>query len=457
MESRGMYFANAAIQRGVLKRARAHPSGCSSLHRRNFSDFFLRYCDRRNRTKYTYDDDGNLAVIVEAGGAVTYFEHAAHGLVSKIKPLGGTEIDFAYDAMLRRVRMDEGSAHTYFRHDGINLLEVTTSAGSVTKLTHGYQVIGGIGSVVEVDKDGTRYFLHQDHRGTVYKITDAAGDVVWTGLCDAWGKALSEVGTNPTIFWYQGQAWWKLTVNGRLFYVSPTRIYDTKDGRFVERDRRRGLLGLLRYCRNTPLTLVDVTGREDEPSEAPEPSPKPIVPLPLWPTVGARLKEGLTRAYMHWDKNLEDAAIGTAENVYKELQKKAPRLLDLTCPEEPRHLDQAEVLDILMKSAKDAGTGVLKEDYGQWAKDQWPDLKRDFLRWPWYEEAEAVAVGAGLGFAYTSLFTHEDTKTFEVSIGGVKATCEAEYSIHFNNGQPEAKVGLTNQTRGRRQCQWVRR
>jgi hypothetical protein len=44
----------------------------------------------------------------------------------------------------------------YFRHDGINLLEVTTSAGSVTKLTHGFVVIPGIGSVVEVIKDGVK-------------------------------------------------------------------------------------------------------------------------------------------------------------------------------------------------------------------------------------------------------------------------------------------------------------
>jgi RHS repeat-associated protein len=166
----------------------------------------------------------------------TYFEHGAHGLVTKITPMGGTAVEFAYDALMRRIRADEGSDHTYFRHDGINFLEITTSAGSVTKLTNGYQMISGIGSVVEVDVDGTRYFLHLDHRGTVYKITDASGDVVWTGLCDAWGVALSQVGTNPAIFWYQGQAWWKLTVNGRLYYVSPTRIYDAQDGRFVERD-----------------------------------------------------------------------------------------------------------------------------------------------------------------------------------------------------------------------------
>ena len=98
--------------------------------------------------------------------------------MTKIKPLGGTEVAFGYDALLRRVRMTEGATTTYFRHDGgrmashspsnnangvlqqsgvplCNLLELVTSAGSVTKLTHGYTPIDGIGSVVEVDIDGT--------------------------------------------------------------------------------------------------------------------------------------------------------------------------------------------------------------------------------------------------------------------------------------------------------------
>ena len=86
-----------------------------------------------------------------------YFEHASHGLVTKIKPLGGTEVTFAYDGLLRRIRMDEGGTVSYFRHDGINLLEVAKSDGTITKLPHGYSQTDGISSVVEVEIDGTRY------------------------------------------------------------------------------------------------------------------------------------------------------------------------------------------------------------------------------------------------------------------------------------------------------------
>jgi len=191
---------------------------------------------------------------------LTYFEHGGHGLVTKIKPAGGTEISFSYDALLRRVKMVEGAVTTSFKHDGIDLLEVSDSSGNLTKITHGYKVIDGIGSVVEIEVNGTRYYLHQDDGGTTYKITNSSGDVVWTGLCDAWGNVISETGTNPSIFWYQGQAWWKLTVNGRLYYVSPTRIYDVQDGRLIERDPLRGLSGKYGFPSNNPVTAVDPTG-----------------------------------------------------------------------------------------------------------------------------------------------------------------------------------------------------
>jgi hypothetical protein len=183
-----------------------------------------------------YDLDGNREPLVVPGGPVTYFEHGGHGLVTKIKPLGGTEVNFGYDALLRRVRMTEGAVTTYFKHDGIDLLEVSDTSGNLTKITHGYRTIAGIGSVVEIEVNGTRYYLFLDHRGTCYMILDASGDLVWAGNGNAFGDIISQTGSNPSIFWYQGQAWWKLTVNGRLHYISPTRVYDVQDGRFVERD-----------------------------------------------------------------------------------------------------------------------------------------------------------------------------------------------------------------------------
>ena len=86
--------------------------------------------------------------------------------------------------------MIEGSTTTYFTHDGLNILEFD-EGGTKTVLTHGATPVSGIGSVVELDKAGTKYYLHNDHRGTTFKVTDANGAEVWSGLVDAFGKELA--------------------------------------------------------------------------------------------------------------------------------------------------------------------------------------------------------------------------------------------------------------------------
>ncbi|HOX07205.1 MAG TPA: hypothetical protein PK280_12445 [Planctomycetota bacterium] len=216
--------------------------------------------DDSGSTYYIYDLDGNLEVLMAPGGAVTYFEHGAHGLVTKIKPLGGTEISFGYDALLRRTKMVQGAVTTSFKHDGLDLLEVSDASGNLTKLAHGYKTVDGIGSVVEIEKNGARYYLHQDHRGTTYKITDSAGDPVWTGLCDSWGNSISETGSNPSLFWYQGQAWWKVTVGSTRLYVSPTRLYAVELGVFVDKERGSNY----RYCFNNPVRWADPDGHGED-------------------------------------------------------------------------------------------------------------------------------------------------------------------------------------------------
>ena len=227
---------------------------------------------------YSYDLDGNLELIKDRpGGSLTYFEHGSHGLVTRIHALNSDPVTFAYDGLLRRIRMAEGATATYFRHDGMNPLEVVMSDGTVTKITHGHPRVPGIGAVAEAVVDGVRHYLHQDHRGTIYTITDANENVVWTGLCDAWGRPLGETGTNPTVFWYQGQAWWRVDVGSQAYYVWPTRIYRPEDGRFLERDSAYGrgmgagafmflpemapvVCPAYTYCGNMPVTGIDPRG-----------------------------------------------------------------------------------------------------------------------------------------------------------------------------------------------------
>lgn len=105
---------------------------------------------------------------------------------------------------------------------------------------------------------------------------------------------MSETGSNPTIFWYQGQAWWKLTIGGRTYYISPARIYDVEDGRFLQRDPLRRLAGAYRYVAGDAINVVDPRGlrgsRHGSPIrglvemeytfELPKLPPLPIPPMP---------------------------------------------------------------------------------------------------------------------------------------------------------------------------------
>jgi hypothetical protein len=135
--------------------------------------------------------------------------------------VGGTDISFAYDGLLRRVRMDEGSVHTYFRHDGLNLIEIAKSDGSVRKVTQGYTTTEGIGSATEEDQDGTLRYSEREGRGTKEVETDASGNVTWRGFVNARGLEIVATGSSSSIFWYQGEAWWKvqnIRCEGRSLY-----------------------------------------------------------------------------------------------------------------------------------------------------------------------------------------------------------------------------------------------
>lgn len=71
---------------------------------------------------------------------------------------------------------------TYYLWDGLKLLEERDAAGSlVARYTHGYSRNPDIGSVAEVDRHvgASTYFqyLHMDHRGTAYAVTDHAGAI----------------------------------------------------------------------------------------------------------------------------------------------------------------------------------------------------------------------------------------------------------------------------------------
>ena len=222
---------------------------------------------------YGYDANGSLTVLQTPSGT-TYYEYGDHGLCTTIIPPTGDSAYFDYDGRLTRYHIKEGSTSTYFTWDGLNILELIEN-GIKTVLTNGATLVAGVGNVVEINVGGTRYFFHMDQRGTVYKVTDINGSEVWNGLVDALGRELSSSGTPPSIFWYQGQAWYRIVVGGRVYYVSPTRIYDVEDGRFLQKDRLKMSARGYQYCSSGIVSSADANGLEPFPLDPNTPPPRP--------------------------------------------------------------------------------------------------------------------------------------------------------------------------------------
>jgi len=73
-------------------------------------------------------------------------------------------------------------------------------------------------------------------------------------------------------FWYQGEAWYRHASGSQVWYVSPTRLYQAEDGRFVERDplllapniRSPEHLAPYRYPLS-PVNSIDPLGLDEEP------------------------------------------------------------------------------------------------------------------------------------------------------------------------------------------------
>jgi YD repeat-containing protein len=196
-------------------------------------------------TYYAYDANGSLTKEYD-GTDVTYYDYGPHGLITQITPppASGNPWRFYYDGKLNRYKMDKGGTIGYFLWDGMNLLEERDSTGAiVAKYTHGETPIKGIGSVVEAKRitATTTYFqyLHTDHRGTVYAISDSAQDMIAAHPIDAFGRKIGPttgaIPSAPNIPLYQTN-WCTLIIADDYHCLSPSRVYSPMNGRFIQRD-----------------------------------------------------------------------------------------------------------------------------------------------------------------------------------------------------------------------------
>jgi len=139
-------------------------------------------------TAYTYDANGSLT----DRGADSFTRDASGELLAAT--VGGTSVQYRYDAASRRTARIEGAETTeYLYGDPSRPSRLTASrrAGGVTSYLY-----DDANRLLAIERSGTRFYVGTDHLGSPRVVRDAAGSTVKEIQYDPWGNLLAD--SNPS-------------------------------------------------------------------------------------------------------------------------------------------------------------------------------------------------------------------------------------------------------------------
>jgi YD repeat-containing protein len=203
---------------------------------------------------WRYDERGNC-IEVESPLGTTYYTYNSRDLVTSIRWRTGVMNYFHYDAQGRRYAITESAGTTYLTYDQdglFTLAERDASGNLVAGNTRGYGAIGGIGdrALGEVHSGGTtsRRYDCAGLTGNNVAFINALAQVTGRLEYNAFGELLRyEPPTEGLRFGYSGPAWRFLPDDpDRKTWITKTRWYDAKAGRFGQRDPIVRLLAQVR-------------------------------------------------------------------------------------------------------------------------------------------------------------------------------------------------------------------
>jgi RHS repeat-associated protein len=173
---------------------------------------------------------------------------------------GATVGTYLVNGLEQRVVKTVGSATTHFVFDRLGhlLAEADGTTGAIQKE---YIWLDDL-PIAMVDDTGASpviTYIHADHLGTPQKMTDNSGNVVWDGVFDPFGNAVSIIGTATMNLRFPGQYFDAETGLSQNW----NRDYDPSLGRYIESDPI-GLLGGINtytYVHGDPLGRTDPDGK----------------------------------------------------------------------------------------------------------------------------------------------------------------------------------------------------
>ena len=245
---------------------------------------------------YAYSGSANQISTITTGSNVRSFTYAASGQVSQdvrdpsdtytfavnddgrnaSASLNSSTVGtYVYNGFEQRAQKTVGSTVTQFVFDRFgHLLEEANSSGVAQKE---YIWLDDL-PVAMVDDTGSSpviYYIQTDQLGTPQKITDGAANVVWDGVFDPFGNAVSVSSTNWNAANWNSFTWepgtpepTNLRFPGQYLDAETAlnqnwnRDYDPTIGRYIQSDPI-GLVGGINtyaYVANNPLIYMDSLG-----------------------------------------------------------------------------------------------------------------------------------------------------------------------------------------------------
>jgi RHS repeat-associated protein len=175
---------------------------------------------------------------------------------------GGTSASsFAYDGLGNRISQKVGSGtYSYVNDQASGLPVVLEEKGPDGDIAYSY----GVGLISE-SSTAFDYFHHHDGLGSVIGLSNSAGTLEQGYAYDAWGNAISSVGSVGTKnkFRFTGEA---LDPGTQLYYLRAC-YQDASIGRFVARDPAQSTASRplssnkYAYAENNPTDRLDPSGK----------------------------------------------------------------------------------------------------------------------------------------------------------------------------------------------------
>ena len=211
---------------------------------------------------YMYDGEGRMTQRRNRGtGDVTRYTWNDAGQLTSVTAPNGSVSAYRYDALGRRVEVNDDGTVRRFVYSGWNLRNELDGTNAL-RATY----VAGLfpDDVQEIVRDGTRYYPLFDGVGSVTTLTDATGAAVGRVRYSAFGVPQSS-GVTENAVSFTGHQFDAAT---GLVYAR-ARYHDPTLGRFLSQDPEPAVNPYV-YVSNCPVDKVDPKGRSESAEYAEE-------------------------------------------------------------------------------------------------------------------------------------------------------------------------------------------